>query len=194
MTKQKFFLSTLIFALFLTACSNSDQPPATQNNPPSQPSQEVKASSDKGASTDDRNVVKAEGAVAVMPPSPPSPQAATPPANAATPANVDPANAPRISLVSKKVDFGKVAPEKNISREIVVKNVGKAALNIESVAPSCGCTTVDFPKVIQPGKSGKIKLKVDTGKGSGPRTKTVVINSNDPQEKVVTVEFSFTLP
>src|SRR5688572_26525424 len=103
MTKQKIFLSTLIFALFLTACSNSEQPPATQNNAPAQPSQEVKPSSDKNASTDDRNVVKAEGAVAVMPPTPSSPQAATPPANVATPANVDLANAPRISLVSKKV-------------------------------------------------------------------------------------------
>jgi hypothetical protein len=136
MTKQKIFLSTLIFALFLAACSNSEQPPATQNNAPSQPSQEAKPSSDKNASTDDRNVVKAEGAVAVIPPGPPSPQAATPTANAPTPANVDPANAPKIELVSKKVDFGKVAPEKSITREIAVKNVGKAALNIESVTPS----------------------------------------------------------
>jgi hypothetical protein len=52
---------------------------------------------------------------------------------------------------------------------------------------------VDFPKVLQPGKAGKIKVKVDTGKGAGPHTKTVTIKSNDPQEKSVIVEFSFTV-
>lgn len=52
---------------------------------------------------------------------------------------------------------------------------------------------MDFPKVLQPGQAGKIKVKVDTGKGAGPHTKSVTIVSNDPQEKSVIFEFSFTV-
>jgi hypothetical protein len=52
---------------------------------------------------------------------------------------------------------------------------------------------VDFPKVLQPGQAGKIKVSVDTGVGQGERTKTVTIISNDPLEKSVIFELSFTL-
>jgi hypothetical protein len=183
MTKRNFFFCTLILTIFLTACSNSEQKPTAQATPTAQPGQEIKAPTNTAATSDNPAVAP------VAPPNQPavnSQPIATPP--------VDLATAPKIELVSKKIDFGTVKPDKKIVRDFVVKNVGKSVLNIESVAPSCGCTTVDFPKAIQPGKSGKIKLQVDTGKGSGVRTKTVTINSNDPQEKVVTVEFSFTLP
>lgn len=175
--------------MFLTACSHSEPQPAAQAPATAQPGQEVKAPANSGATANNPDPAKNGGAVGAIAP-PPQQAAVTTP----TPPAVDLANAPKIELVSKKVDFGKVKEDKKIVRELVVKNVGKSVLNIDSVNPSCGCTTVDFPKTIQPGKSGKIKLQVDTGKGSGVRTKTVTINSNDPQEKTVTVEFSFTLP
>jgi hypothetical protein len=132
MTKQKIFLSTLILAMFLTACSNSEPQATTPNNPPAQTGQETKAPSAPAASTDDRNVVKAEGTVAVIPPNPP---AATPQASPATPAIADAGKAPKIELPVKKMDFGKVKEDKKIVKDFVVKNVGKAPLNIESVTP-----------------------------------------------------------
>jgi hypothetical protein len=182
MTKRNFFLCTFILTLFLTACSNSDQKPtATPTAQPAANSNAAPTATGAIAATSD-NPNAAVGAVT----SPTVQPVSTPP--------VDLANAPKIELVSKKIDFGKVQPDKKIVREFVVKNVGKSVLNIASVAPSCGCTTVDFPKTIAAGKSGKIKLQVETGTGSGVRTKTVTINSDDPQEKAVTVEFSFTLP
>jgi hypothetical protein len=190
MTKRNLFLCTLFLTMFLTACSHSEPQPAAQAPAGAPPGQEVKAPANTGATSDNPNVVKGDGgAVGAIAPPPQQAAVAIP-----APPVVDLANAPKIELVSKKVDFGKVKEDKKIVRELVVKNVGKSVLNIDSVNPSCGCTTVDFPKAIQPGKSGKIKLQVDTGKGSGVRTKTVTINSNDPQEKAVTVEFSFTLP
>jgi hypothetical protein len=185
MTKRNSFLCTLIVTMFLTACSNSDQKPTAQATPTAQPGQEVKAANNNAATSDNPAMAKTDGAAGAIVSPTPQP-VSTPP--------VDLATAPKIELVSKKIDFGTVKPDKKIVRDFVVKNVGKSVLNIDSVAPSCGCTTVDFPKTIAAGKSGKIKLQVDTGKGSGVRTKTVTINSNDPQEKTVTVEFSFTLP
>jgi hypothetical protein len=187
--------------VFLTACSNPEPQPTAQSpaSAPAtapataQPGQEIKASTNAAPTSDNPRVVKPDGTGGVaLPTNPSSANPST--AAAAPPPAVDLATAPKIELVSRKVDFGAVKEDKKITRELVVKNVGKSVLNIESVNPSCGCTTVDFPKAIQPGKSGKIKLQVDTGKGSGVRSKTVTINSNDPQEKTVTVEFSFTLP
>jgi hypothetical protein len=50
---------------------------------------------------------------------------------------------------------------------------------------------VDFPKVLQPGKAGTIKVKVDTGKSPGEHTKSVTIKSNDPTEPNVIVQLVF---
>jgi hypothetical protein len=50
---------------------------------------------------------------------------------------------------------------------------------------------VDFPKVLQPGKAGLIKIKVETGAVSGLREKSITIKSNDPNEQTVNFEFSF---
>ena len=52
---------------------------------------------------------------------------------------------------------------------------------------------MDYPKVLQPGQAGKVKVEVNTGKGQGQHTKTVSIVSNDPVQKTVIFEFSFTV-
>ena len=50
---------------------------------------------------------------------------------------------------------------------------------------------MDFPKVLRPGQVGKIKLKVETGNTSGPKTKSVTIKSNDPADPSHILSFSF---
>jgi len=50
---------------------------------------------------------------------------------------------------------------------------------------------VDFPKVLQPGKVGTIKIKVETGKSPGPHAKNIPIKSNDPDEPTRVVQFMF---
>lgn len=97
-------------------------------------------------------------------------------------------------LPVQKIDFGKQPKSKSLTKSIVIKNTGKADLNIESVQPSCGCTTVDAPpKVVAPGKSAAIKLKIDTGQSPGSHTKSVTIKTNDPVQPVVQVELTFTV-
>ena len=121
MVKRKTFLLLLILTIGLTACSGSEQN-ANQPNPTVQPTQEVKPQPD----ANNPNVVKAEGQVAIIPP---APQPITPPAT------VIPGKAPKIKLPVMKADFGKVAQEKYLVKDFVVKNIGKAPLNIESVTP-----------------------------------------------------------
>jgi hypothetical protein len=50
---------------------------------------------------------------------------------------------------------------------------------------------VDFPKVLQPGKAGTIRVKVETGKAPGPHSKSVTIKTNDPSEPSKLVQFRF---
>ena len=41
---------------------------------------------------------------------------------------------------------------------------------------------MDFPKVLRPGKAGVIKVKVETGNAAGPKSKSITIKSNDPDQ------------
>jgi len=58
-------------------------------------------------------------------------------------------------------------------------NIGGQNLDIINVKPSCGCTVVDFPKTIAPGETAWIMVKI--ANPNPPFTKSVMINSNDPE-------------
>lgn len=88
--------------------------------------------------------------------------------------------APRLTLVDPLKDFGTVAKGETLDWTFTIKNTGTADLQILAVRPSCGCTVADFDKVIKPGQTGKISAKVDTAGMSGPVSKAVTVDSNDP--------------
>ena len=50
---------------------------------------------------------------------------------------------------------------------------------------------MDFPRVLQPGKVGNIRVKVETGKSPGPHMKSVTIKTNDPNDSSHLVQFKF---
>lgn len=58
------------------------------------------------------------------------------PANATKPGATATAGAPKLVLPSNNIDFGSVYQGKSLTRNLTVRNVGKADLNIESVVPS----------------------------------------------------------
>ena len=86
---------------------------------------------------------------------------------------------PPTSSVNEPVfDWGSVLQGEVVIHEFELKNTGGSPLKIERVKPACGCTTVDFDKVIAQGASGKVTLKVDTKKFSGTVRKTAEIFTN----------------
>lgn len=184
MMKKLSFAMPLFLAVLMTACSSTEANKTTPEAP-------------AAPAASNPPEVKAEGTLTTIPATAEQPAQPTQPAIAATPAPAAPVNpnapAPKLFIANKKVDFGSVKQDITINRSISLKNTGKGELRIESVTPSCGCTAVDFDKIIAPGKAGAIKFKVDTGKGVGPRTKTITIKSNDPEQPTITYEFSFTL-
>jgi hypothetical protein len=56
--------------------------------------------------------------------------------NAANSLTAGNARAPKLVAPEKQIDFGKQPQNKNLVRPIVIKNGGRADLNIESVVPS----------------------------------------------------------
>ena len=85
---------------------------------------------------------------------------------------------PKVSMNDSAFDWGSVLQGEVVIHEFEIKNSGGAPLKIERVKPSCGCTTVDFDKVIAPGATGKVTLKVDTKKFSGRIKKSAKVSTN----------------
>ena len=88
--------------------------------------------------------------------------------------------APRLTLVEPIKDFGTVPKGQKITHQFLVKNTGTADLEIIAAKPACGCTVADFDKIIKPGQTGKVTASVDTVTFAGPTSKSVTLETNDP--------------
>ncbi len=91
---------------------------------------------------------------------------------------------PKLVIASLEHSFGKVKPGTPLTYTFTIKNQGDGDLEITNVAPSCGCTTSDFDKVIAPGKEGKVTLEVKKTDGyKGEVTKNATVTTNDPNHQ-----------
>jgi hypothetical protein len=100
------------------------------------------------------------------------------------------ANAPQISFVKDKHDFGEVPFRGNTTYTFEFVNAGNEPLIIQRVQSSCSCTVADWSKEpIAPGGKGSIKVKYDSNR-AGPFTKTFSVTTNvasDPV-KILTIK------
>ena len=101
--------------------------------------------------------------------------------------------APRLTLVDPIKDFGTVAKGEKLTHTFQIKNNGTADLEILAARPACGCTVADFDKVIKPGQTGKITSAVDTAAFSGPISKSVTLETNDPVAPTAQITISATV-
>lgn len=96
------------------------------------------------------------------------------------PASADEEKAPRLTIVEPVKDYGTVPKGDKLEWAFVVKNTGDTDLQIIAAKPGCGCTVADFDKVIKPGASGKVTAHVDTTAFGGPISKSITLETNDP--------------
>ena len=95
---------------------------------------------------------------------------------------------PKLTLGKSHYDFGTVEEGKMVEAKINFKNDGKAVLNINDVKTSCGCTAALLSsKTLQPGKSGTLRIELDTSGREGKLTRTVTLYTNDPIDPNQTV-------
>lgn len=98
---------------------------------------------------------------------------------------------PVIKFDDLNYDFGNVKQGENLEHVFKFTNNGEGVLVISSVQPSCGCTGVvmDEKKEFESGEQGEIKITFNTQGRPGVNTKTVSVNTNDPENPVITLTF-----
>lgn len=117
--------------------------------------------------------------------------AATAPAPAAS---TTPARGPRITVEPTVFDFGKAQQEKTLEKEFTIRNLGNEDLVIEGVSTTCGCTVAEgYAKVIKPGGSTPLRVKLQTRTAFGKLSRSVLVKSNDPSGRPLELKVEATV-
>jgi hypothetical protein len=99
--------------------------------------------------------------------------------------------APKISVEPLSFDFGNALPEKTLEKQFSIRNFGDADLVIDRITTTCGCTAGlldDDSKVLKPGKSGQLRVRLQTRDYSGKVVRSVMVHSNDPAQELLEVK------
>ncbi len=87
---------------------------------------------------------------------------------------------PKMSFNTEQIDFGRHKEGAILDTVFVFTNTGDAPLIISNVRSSCGCTIPQWPKhPIQPGETGKIKVRFNSHHKKGHNIKTITIYDNE---------------
>jgi hypothetical protein len=106
------------------------------------------------------------------------------------------AAAPKISVEPASFDFGKALREKTLEKQFSIRNFGDADLVIEGITTTCGCTAAlldDAHKVLKPGQSGQLRVRLETRSYSGKVVRSVLVKSNDPERSLLEVKVEATV-
>ena len=92
-----------------------------------------------------------------------------------------PGKKPAVKFNQESWDFGKIKQGEILNYEFIFKNEGDAALKVEKVETSCGCTAaLVSSNNLEPGQEGKIKATFDSRGYAGKVVKYIFFESNDP--------------
>ncbi len=90
-----------------------------------------------------------------------------------------PGEVPQIKFDEPIFEFGRVPSGKDVLHDYWFTNTGTGPLEILLVKPSCGCTTAsEYDRVVQPGRKGRIPIKVATNHATGTLMKTITVQTN----------------
>jgi hypothetical protein len=99
------------------------------------------------------------------------------------------APAPRIAVEPESFDFGKAQQEKTLEKEFRIRNLGAADLVIEDVVTTCSCSVAEgYAKVVKPGSSTPLRVKLKTNNTFGRLVRSVLVKSNDPSGRPVEIK------
>jgi len=91
----------------------------------------------------------------------------------------------KASWTNDNHDFGEIPRGIPVSVEFAFTNTGDAALIIEDVVTSCGCTASDYKREpIMPGQSSTIKVTYNAA-NTGTFSKSITVNSNGREKAKV---------
>jgi hypothetical protein len=98
---------------------------------------------------------------------------------------------PKLSVDKVDIDFGSVYAGAKKQGHVQLKNIGNDTLNILSINPSCGCTTIKKPKeFLLPGQHDVVEIEFNSsGYRAGKTEKYVNITTNDPACASISIKF-----
>lgn len=100
---------------------------------------------------------------------------------------------PKAIYLERSKDAGTHENTETINVEYQVRNDGKESLFVYFVRTSCSCITVtSFDSIIEPGKTGRIKVNVDLAGQSGQIWRGLIVKTNDPVKSTVELTLSYT--
>ncbi len=95
------------------------------------------------------------------------------------------ANSSKLYIPDPSYDFGQIPQGQTVEHVFVLKNSGKAPLEILSVTPDCNCAKVRLStNRIKPGKQAELIVTFNSQGQRGGFTKLVIIETNDPVEPI----------
>ncbi len=98
--------------------------------------------------------------------------------------------APQLVAENLSYDFGEIFRGEKVAYSFRFRNAGDEILQISNVRSSCGCTAAMLSSSrIAPGDMGELQATFDSSQFNGAVTKTISLDSNDPQKP----ELSFSL-
>jgi hypothetical protein len=100
-----------------------------------------------------------------------------------------PSAAPRIVVEPASFNFGTVKPRGVVQRELVLRNIGRTDLVIDSIVSSCGCAAVlADTRTVRAGASAPLRIRLTAPDRAGRLEKSVLIKSNDPAQPALEVK------
>jgi len=102
--------------------------------------------------------------------------------------------APKAVFPELSHTFGVIKEGEKATYNFRIVNGGDEPLEIDRVAPDCGCTaTFLSKKSLLPGEEGEIKVVFDSSKRTGDFDKKIRVISNDPETATATLEIHGTI-
>ncbi len=93
-----------------------------------------------------------------------------------------------LEFVEMEYDFGKIPQGKPVYHFFEIVNKSGAALKLDNVAASCGCTTPEWNReAIAAGATEKIKVGYNAA-SEGPFDKTITVTYNGSATKVIRIK------
>ncbi|MFQ6049390.1 MAG: DUF1573 domain-containing protein, partial [Phycisphaerae bacterium] len=91
---------------------------------------------------------------------------------------------PKLEIPESEFDFGTIWEGQSVEHGFVLRNVGKADLQIRRVRASCGCTVVkSYQKVVKPGGETKLAVRLNTARLRGKVRKFITVWTNEPDAR-----------
>jgi hypothetical protein len=126
------------------------------------------------------------------PPLPPVPVA--PPVATSTTNSLPNTSGPKIQFAMPVYDFGRVKSGDLVKYSFVFTNGGDEVLQVNSVQPSCGCTTAgDWTRQVKPSETGSVAIQFNSANFNGQVFKTISVTCNDKQKPVVVLQLKGTI-